>query len=192
MNSKLKRIQIFKFEFSRRFCQAFMSLTTTQGFTRLNFSKIVTFEKSTHNINFSLNWWKSLKNVLFRTTLPSDPSTTANIGKWINSPELKSSHNGASRTSVRGEHYRCWTRTGSMGWAPGARSIFHKICAKFLKKIAKMHYFILIFKNLKKPALNFRALGRKTQIVWKVLRIFDENSIENGTFNYFWKFSFEK
>ena len=40
---------------------------------------------------------------------------------------------------------------------------FRKFAKIFLKKIAKMHYFGLFFKeNLKKHALNFFAFGRKT------------------------------
>ena len=50
-----------------------------------------------------------------------------------------------------------------------------------------MHYFSLIFQsNFKNPALNFRALGRKTQLVGENLRIFDDTSIEKLNFYLFW------
>ena len=38
----------------------------------------------------------------------------------------------------------------------------------FLKEMAKMHYFSIFFKKLTNHALNFRALGRKIQIIGKV------------------------
>ena len=65
-------------------------------------------------------------------------------------------------------------RGGSGGKAPSGQRIFKK----FLKKIAKMHYLSIFFKKFNNHALIFRPFGRKTQIVGKILKIFDENAIQ--------------
>ena len=69
------------------------------------------------------------------------------------------------------------------GGAPRTPENFRKFAKKFLKKIAKRHYFMLFFK--KNYALNFCAFGRKTQLVGKILIIFVENSIEKLNFYLF-------
>ena len=45
--------------------------------------------------------------------------------------------------------------------------------------------FAYFAKKLQNQALNFRAFGRKTQLVGEILRIFDENSIEKLNFYLF-------
>ena len=60
--------------------------------------------------------------------------------------------------------------TGGMGVAKifyRGGEHFSKILKKFIKKIAKMHYFSIFFKKFNKPSVNFCACGRTTQIVGK-------------------------
>ena len=85
-----------------------------------------------------------------------------------------------------------WPRRWSRGGAPppGHRKIFENLQKKFLKKIAKNALFWPIFqRKFKNPPLDFRAFGRKT-IGWenfeKILKFFDENSIEKLNFYLFW------
>ena len=76
---------------------------------------------------------------------------------------------------------------GNTFWGSALRGVgwsgeFWKIFNKFLKKIVKMHYFIIYFKYLANHALIFRMFGRKTQLVGKsqkILKIFDKNSIKS-------------
>ena len=44
---------------------------------------------------------------------------------------------------------------------------FSKTFKKFIKKIAKMHYFSIFFKEFKNHAINFCVFGRKIQILGK-------------------------
>ena len=50
---------------------------------------------------------------------------------------------------------------------------FRKFGKNFVIKLQKLHYFSLLFKKIKNPALNFRAFGRKAQLVGKFLMKFD-------------------
>ena len=59
---------------------------------------------------------------------------------------------------------------------------FSNIFKTFLRKFLKMQYYSIFSKNLTNRALNFCTFGRKTKIVGKILKIFDENSIENLNF----------
>ena len=62
--------------------------------------------------------------------------------------------------------------------APGRQRIFKNLQNHFLRKLQKMHYFSLFFKEFKNPALHFREFGRKTQLIVVILiKFFDENSI---------------
>ena len=82
-----------------------------------------------------------------------------------------------------GEHFLGFGLVGSPGGLrpPDAEEI-SKIFKKILRKIAKMHYFSIFFKRF---ALIFRAFVRKSQFVGnfeKILKMFDENSIEKLKF----------
>ena len=62
---------------------------------------------------------------------------------------------------------------GPGGAEPPDTGEFSKICTIFLKKIATMLHFSLFFqRKFKNSALNFRAFGRKTQLVGEILRKF--------------------
>ena len=73
-------------------------------------------------------------------------------------------------------------REGPGGRSPPDARNFSNISNNFLRISAKMHYFRLFTQNFTNPALIFRAFWRKTQIVGKFLKFFDENSIENVLF----------
>ena len=51
---------------------------------------------------------------------------------------------------------------------------FSKMLKKFLKKIAKMHYFSIFFNKFNKPALIFLAFGLTTQDFGNFERIFED------------------
>ena len=65
------------------------------------------------------------------------------------------------------------------GGQPRTPENFRKFAKQILKKIAKKHYFSLLFKKIKNLVLNFRAFERKTQFFGN---FFDENSIEKWNF----------
>ena len=56
------------------------------------------------------------------------------------------------------------------GAHPESFGKFLKVYRKILKKFQKIHYFSVFFKKVKNPALDFRAFGRKTQLVGEILR----------------------
>ena len=67
----------------------------------------------------------------------------------------------------------------------GGGEHFSKNFKNFLKKISKNAFFSIFSKNLTNHALTFCAFGRKTQFIGnfeKILKIFDETSIENLNF----------
>ena len=65
---------------------------------------------------------------------------------------------------------------------PGHWRIFGNLQKDFVRKLQKLHYFSIFFKKFKNQSLLFRALGRKIPIVGKVLKIFDDISIEKFNF----------
>ena len=74
---------------------------------------------------------------------------------------------GVARVLVRGGTLLGVGLVGGRGRSLSEDEKFSKIFRGFLNKISKMHYFIIFFKMFNIQALNFRAFGRKTQIVWK-------------------------
>ena len=71
-------------------------------------------------------------------------------------------------------------------WSGGDAGKFAK---RYLKKIAKMHYFSIFFKKSNKPCVNFSRFWTKNKLLGnfeKILKIFDENSIEKLKFYLFW------
>ena len=62
---------------------------------------------------------------------------------------------------------------------------FLKILKKLLERFVKMLYFSISFKRLNKPVFLFRRLDKKHKLLGnfeKMLKIFDENSIEKLNF----------
>ena len=84
---------------------------------------------------------------------------------------IKYSH-GRTREIFRGVQSYGRPRRGSGGGAPRTPENFRKFAKKIIQEIAKMHYFNLFFKKFQNQALHFRAFGRKTQLVGKILRNF--------------------
>ena len=83
-------------------------------------------------------------------------------------------------------------RRGSGGWAhPRAPENVRKVAKNFLRKLNKCRIFAYFAKEFQNPALNFRAFGRKTQLVWEIFRIFqkipEENCKNCWIFDYFAK-----
>ena len=66
-------------------------------------------------------------------------------------------------------------RRGSGGGRePRTPENFRKFAKQFLKKIAKMYYFRLLFKEISKLCVKFLRAWTRNSIAWE---IFDENSI---------------
>ena len=76
-------------------------------------------------------------------------------------------------------------RRGSRGGAPRTPENFRKFVKNSLRKLQKCSILAYFAKRFQNPALNFRAFGRKIQLVAKILKIFDENSISKLKFYLF-------
>ena len=79
---------------------------------------------------------------------------------------------------------------GSGGQSPPDAGEFSKICKKFPKKVATYAVFSPILqKNISKPCVTFSLVWTKNTVGWgnfeKILKIFDENSIEKLNFYLF-------
>ena len=59
---------------------------------------------------------------------------------------------------------------GGSGAPPPDAEELSKIWEKSLRELQKLHYFRLFFKKSKNPTLNFRAFGRKPQLVGEILK----------------------
>ena len=81
---------------------------------------------------------------------------------------------------------------GSGGGAPGRRGIFENLQKNSLRKLQKMKHFRLFCKKISKPCVKFSRVWTKNTIRWgnfeKILKIFDENSIEKLNFYLFWEY----
>ena len=64
-----------------------------------------------------------------------------------------------------------------------------KFSKNFLRKLQKMHHFSIFFKKFNKPCVNFFARLDEKRILLgnfeKILKIFDENSIEKLNFYFY-------
>ena len=107
----------------------------------------------------------------------------------VNRRNFKELYSGIRRKRFRGVQGYGRPRRGSGGAdRPGRRRNFLKFAKNSLRKLLNMHYFSLFFKKFQNYALHFCAFGRKTQFVGKfekILKIFDENSIEKLHFYLF-------
>ena len=78
------------------------------------------------------------------------------------------------------------SRGGSGGGPPRTSDNFRKFAKVFLRKVQKMHNFSLCSTKLYKPCVNFSCVWKKNTNGWeifdKILKIFDDNSIEKLTF----------
>ena len=89
-----------------------------------------------------------------------------------------SPHSGVRRKKFRGFKIMASLVVGPGRVAPGRPENSRKFAKNFLKKIAKMQTFRLFCKKFQNPALNFRAFGRKTQLLGKFWENFE---------NFWWK-----
>ena len=84
------------------------------------------------------------------------------------------------------------SREGSEGRSPPPRAgEFSKICKNLLRKLLKMHYFSIFFEEINKTCVNISCVWTKNtnrqEFFEKMLKIYDENSIEKLHFNQFQK-----
>ena len=74
---------------------------------------------------------------------------------------------------------------GAQGYCRPRRREFSKTSEIFLRKLQKCSIFAYFAKDFQKHVLNYRAFGRKAQLVGQILKFFDENSMEKLNFYLF-------
>ena len=68
------------------------------------------------------------------------------------------------------------------GLSPPDAGGVSKICKKFLKKIAKMHYFGIFFKGINKLLINFPRVWSKNTNCWEILRNFLKSLLDTSRY----------
>ena len=77
-------------------------------------------------------------------------------------------NSGVRRKKFRGGGFKVMAGLvgGTGGGAPRTPENFRKFAKKFLKKIAKIHYFSKFFKRFNKPCVKFLRVWMKNTSFW--------------------------